>query len=638
MLKHAFSSLGLIAGLLLAVPYLQPSPLAAQSTEESPRTDRAEVDESALRYYARNRDLERLEAEIRRLRAENPTWQPPEDLFDPQAVGGFDEGPLWQLFAEGRYAEVREAIVELERETPGWTPSDELLRQLDLAEGHLRLQTAAEHDQWRRVIEIAQTLPALSSCGRVNNSWLIAEAYIRTGQPDAGAAVYRGILERCEEPQILIATLQKANELLDDQRILPLDALLQQQLSDSEEVEKARVALLQGRLAESLSGEEELAPELLASLETQVKASRDGQAALNLGWYYAGRRQWQQADSWFTAAGEWGAGSSAIEGRVLALMRLGRARAAEQLAAQHAPSSPGIYRSYIGLLTERLGGQGRPVDMEVARQLAAHADRNHDSSVAQALGWAALEAEDLVAAEAWFRQSLAWRENENAAVGLAVVLQRQGNQTAFEAVARAWASRAARIRDMQASGGGLSPAAMALQRGEVARCLRLTQGAKLSPGDREVRGWCLLEAGRSGEATEVFQQLMEESHGQPRQAKAAQGYLLSLLQRGLVEEAFHELHRLPLPPEEQSDLLAQALAAKAVAAYENGDYRHALRLIEVHARLSPIPYDLAIVQGWAYFNSAQFERARETFQRLDRQFSTHDTRAALQLLRQRELK
>ena len=25
-----------------------------------------------------------------------------------------------------------------------------------LAEGHLRLQTAAEHDQWRRVIEIAQ--------------------------------------------------------------------------------------------------------------------------------------------------------------------------------------------------------------------------------------------------------------------------------------------------------------------------------------------------------------------------------------------------------------------------------------------------------------------------------------------------
>src|SRR5690554_4408607 len=153
MLKQAILSLGLIAGLLLVVPWIEPHPLAAQTLEETEEGQKAvnpQVDESALRYYARNRDLERLEAEIRRLRAEHPSWQPPEDLFDPQAVGGFDEGPLWQLFAEGRYAEVREAIVELERETPGWTPSDELLRQLDLAEGHLRLQTAAEHDQWRR--------------------------------------------------------------------------------------------------------------------------------------------------------------------------------------------------------------------------------------------------------------------------------------------------------------------------------------------------------------------------------------------------------------------------------------------------------------------------------------------------------
>src|SRR5690606_34612817 len=150
----------------------------------------------------------------------------------------------------------------------------------------------------------------------------------------------------------------------------------------------------------------------------------------------------------------------AIEGRVLALMRLARARVAEQLAAQHAPSSPGIYRSYIGLLTERLGGQGRPVDMEVARQLAAHADRNHASGVAPAPGGAAGRAADLAAAEAWLRQSLAWRETDNAAAGLAVVLQRQGTQTALEDVPRAWASRASRIRVTQRSGGGLSPAAM----------------------------------------------------------------------------------------------------------------------------------------------------------------------------------
>lgn len=641
MLKQAILSLGLIAGLLLVVPWIEPHPLAAQTLEETEEGQKAvnpQVDESALRYYARNRDLERLEAEIRRLRAEHPSWQPPEDLFDPQAVGGFDEGPLWQLFAEGRYAEVREAIVELQQESPGWTPSDDLLRQLDLAESHQRLQSAAEHGQWRRVIEIAQGQPELSSCGRVNNSWLVAEAYIRTEQPDAGAAVYRGILERCDDPHILIATLQKANELLDGQRILPLDALLQERLGNSEEVGEARAALLRGRLAESLSTKEELSPELLASLEARARASRDQQAALNLGWYYVGRRQWQPAEAWFATAAEWGAGASAVEGRVLALMRMGRTRAAEQLAAQYASSSPGIYRSYIGLLTERLGGRGRPVDMEVARLLATHADRNRDANIAQALGWAALELEDIAAAEAWFRQSLSWRENENAAVGLAVVLQRQGNQAGFEELAAAWADRSARIREMRASGGGTSPAALALERGQVARCLSLTQSAQLSLGDREVRGWCLLEAGRAGEAMELFSQLVEDTRGQPQQAKAAQGYFLSLLQLGLVEEAFHEMHKSALPAEEWRKLLAEGLAAKAVAVYENGDYHHALRLIEVHARVSPVPYDLAIIQGWAYYNSGQFQRARETFLRLDRQFSTHDTRSALQLLRQRELK
>lgn len=640
MLKRLSLCLLLGAATIYATPLLQASHALAQESDESGEAAATQpvVDESALRYYARNRDLDRLEAEIRRLRAEHPSWQPPEDLFDPEGAGGFDEGPLWQLFAEGRYAELREAIADLEQETPGWEASAELLSQLELAEAHQRLRNAAEHQQWRRVIEIAQAQPALSSCERVDNAWIIAEAYVRSEQPDAGAEVYRSILATCDEPNILIATLQKASEVLDDQRLLPLDQLVEQRLADNEEAAAARAALQRGRLAEGLSGDQPLAPQLLSTLEEQARSAQDAEAALNLGWYYAGQRDWQPAENWFSLAHQWGAGTSAIEGRVQALMRLGRTSEAERLAAEHAGSSPAVYRSYIGLLTQRLGGRGRPVNLEVAGRLAAYADRSRDATVAQALGWAALEMEDVTAAEAWFRQSLAWRENENAAVGLAVVLQRQGNTEAFNQLASAWASRSSRIREMQASGGGTSPAAVALERGEIARCLRLTDGAQLSAGEREIRGWCLLEAERTAEAMELFRSLMEQSSGQARYAQAAHGYLLSLLQRGLVEEAFHEMRGLPLPAEQKNELLAQALAAKALAAYENGDYLHALRLIEVHARLMPLPYDLGIVRGWAYYNSNQYQRARETFDRLDRQYSTHDSRSALQLLRQRELK
>ena len=38
--------------------------------------------------------------------------------------------------------------------------------------------------------------------------------------------------------------------------------------------------------------------------------------------------------------------------------------------------------------------------------------------------------------------------------------------------------------------------------------------------------------------------------------------------------------------------LGWSLAAKAVGAYQNGNYLHALRLIEVHAPLTPVPGDI----------------------------------------------
>ena len=42
------------------------------------------VDESALRYFARQGDTRRLEAEIARLKAIYPAWQPPQDPSAPE--------------------------------------------------------------------------------------------------------------------------------------------------------------------------------------------------------------------------------------------------------------------------------------------------------------------------------------------------------------------------------------------------------------------------------------------------------------------------------------------------------------------------------------------------------------------------
>lgn len=81
------------------------------------------VDETALRYYARIRDMEKLEAEIRRLKALHPDWQTPTDLFSRTPDSPVDERPIWDLIGDGRFAEARARVAELRGRYPGWSPS-----------------------------------------------------------------------------------------------------------------------------------------------------------------------------------------------------------------------------------------------------------------------------------------------------------------------------------------------------------------------------------------------------------------------------------------------------------------------------------------------------------------------------------
>ena len=81
-------------------PFVLDVPKPVSSTVNGVAADRpAEIDLSALRYFAGQNDLERVAAEIRLLRSKNPDWDPPEDLFS-EVRSGIDEQPLWDLFAK----------------------------------------------------------------------------------------------------------------------------------------------------------------------------------------------------------------------------------------------------------------------------------------------------------------------------------------------------------------------------------------------------------------------------------------------------------------------------------------------------------------------------------------------------------
>ena len=77
-------------------PAAQPAPAASPVPASS---GVPEVDETALRYFARQGDTRRLEAEIARLRSLYPDWTPPADPLAVEDAGDPELDRMWQLYA-----------------------------------------------------------------------------------------------------------------------------------------------------------------------------------------------------------------------------------------------------------------------------------------------------------------------------------------------------------------------------------------------------------------------------------------------------------------------------------------------------------------------------------------------------------
>ncbi|MDY6962585.1 MAG: hypothetical protein SV862_11905, partial [Pseudomonadota bacterium] len=170
----------------------------------------AQVDETALRYFAAQGDTARLAAEIARLRQLYPNWTPPADpLAVPQNVDRQLEG-MWALYAQGRYAQVRKAIAERQAAEPAWEPPADLLERLDIAEARSRLVNASQLKQYQTVIDLGATNPLLLNCSEVDVLWRVAEAFANTDRAQRAVDAYRYILTTCTDPAERLATLQKA--------------------------------------------------------------------------------------------------------------------------------------------------------------------------------------------------------------------------------------------------------------------------------------------------------------------------------------------------------------------------------------------------------------------------------------------
>lgn len=529
------------------------------------------VDETALRYYARIGDGERLEAEIARLRALDPTWEPPKDLFAPQpAAASVDESPFWSLLSAGKVAEARAAIAEQRRKSPSWQPSDKLLQELDLAESAGRIRSASDTKRWQDVVDAAAANPEAVACNRLDNAWRLAEAYAELKQTDRAFDTYKTIVTSCPKAKERRDTIFKASRYLGPDRLRELAALgVTANPATGEDYSTVRTAeaeLETGRLLERLGNSKAgaLSDADLSRVQGIVRDKQDADGAIALGWYFQKQKNFAEAQSWFSQANGWAPSDRAAEGLVLAYNGLGEKAQARAAAAPWKGKSDRVDQALKAVDPPRgPSGGGRS-----APQGPSELDR-------------ALARQDYAACLTIIRASIA-RSGPTAAL-----LQQRG-----------WC------------------------------LLEMKRPSEAEVSFAEAQALAAREPAKDGASAGTKAQ--RPAGSLPQKATPAQenayGQAIARLATGDVAGLTRDLPRANLTAAQKAEIRASLLAAEANRALEDKRYNDVLRLLDARRELEPEPRNLGILRGWALYNLMRFEEAYDQFKAIDDRLSTEDSR------------
>lgn len=665
-------------------PEPAPAPPSAQSG--SPQ-----VDESALRYFASQGDTRRVNAEIARLRALYPNWNPPSDLS--QLSSGAGRTPidpiidrLWELYREDKIAEVRAAIAERQSSDPNWQPPQELLTALESVEARRRLTNASDAGQWRTVLTVATETPALLTCANVDVMWRVAEAFSRTDQLDRARDVYTYIMTNCTNPGERLATLQKALEFLPAGQVTDLLRYERKTGAEIDNFESIRDELARRRVeAASNDSRTTATPEDLAAVERLTRSTDEAGPVLVLGWYNYHHGNPARALELFKNALDRKGGPKAAEGYAMSLRALERLVEAEAFAYEWREQAPENMKVYLDIATALLSQDPPPrLDARVVARVVPVVTGQRFPDGAQALGWYSYNTNQLQTARDWFRQALAWKpDDEPSAYGQALSTQRLNDRTGFNAIVSQWRGRSERIADLadgtvpgqttqpslpitqpartvemvpplqpravpasveeqprvvQRNTYQVEPAPMretvietrVAQGGSGGRrnCIMTRSVEGLSPDAALSLGWCLMEANRPLEAVRAFDQAVRRGSARTRE-EAAYGKSLAYLRKNLTSEAAFAAAQAPQTGGRRVELGASILTQRALAAYRDGRYVETLLALSERARLVPEQNDLMLIRGWSYFRMGRYEDARKVFQAVQRTGFSEEAGAGL---------
>ncbi|NBB83672.1 MAG: hypothetical protein GVY28_09735, partial [Alphaproteobacteria bacterium] len=305
------------------------------------------IDESALRFYAARYDYEKVDAEIRRLQALDPSWTVPADLFSPQAADAVapppvDERPLWALFNAGDYDGVTREIAVLEQLHPGWQPPQDLVDLLADKAVETDMTEAMAAGDAAAILALFEAHPGAFTCRRVDYLWALADAHFIQGREAATYEVYRRILTTCNDADHRLSTLQKALANRVDDRLDDLFALEEGQARTPEQQSRWEQIVVDwqggagsdGGLGLALAALADGGDADLAAIEQAAADARDANAAQVIGWHHYDAGDYRDAADWFDRSMDWAPSPEAAEGLAYSYQRLGRASDAIALARQ----------------------------------------------------------------------------------------------------------------------------------------------------------------------------------------------------------------------------------------------------------------------------------------------------------------
>lgn len=442
-------------------PRTQTPPAPAPATKAPPK-----VDETALRYFARQGDKRRLEAEIARLRALYPGWTPPEDptAAAPQTDAALDA--MWALYAAGKLPELRKAIQERQVAEPTWTPPADLLERIEVAEARQQLINASDLEQYDTVIRVGSTHTSLLTCGDIDVLWRVAEAFAKTRREARAKDAYSYILDNCPKPEDRVATVQKALPLLTRPALDTLLAKEKGSPDGSREFDSIRNDLARKAVADAgTDSKMTVAPADLARVEKLATDVIEPSDPLILGWYNLRRNNMQGAEKWFKLSHDRENSASSSQGLALAMIAQSRPAEAEATVYEWRDSSQGTLAVYLAAVANLLA-QDPPVEIapDILQRMVPEVVKAKDANAAQQLGWYAYLLNQFETASGWFSTALQWKpDDEPSSYGLVLTRWQLGDDRGVAAIQRRWAGRSERIarlgeqRDSRQPGLVLSP-------------------------------------------------------------------------------------------------------------------------------------------------------------------------------------